>query len=584
MEIDLRPESQIPEDLIELFNTSASDSREKYNQIISDSSQPILDNIDWWSENISSRNTYACPLFHHVCCIELLQNLTKSNIRITKIVVDSFELSKLIKRHYSKALNSPQIIYKSSPKIKLKSFLSFFYYEWFLLIRIFRLICSKVLLKKTRFERKEYILIDTFISCDYKDEDRWYGSFWDNLNEKQKEEIFFVPTLTDHGISKFLKTLISVQNSERNTLFKEEFLNLHDIFYAYFHKFRRFYINIGESSLGDINSSDLVKECMLKNRDVSSTFEAFLTYAFIRNISQKDVKVKLAIDWFEGHPIDKMWNLGFYRFFKGTKRLAYETFRSFPYYLSTYPIASEIESKVVPNNFAVQGKACEKFLKEFFPNLNVKSVPAFKNQYLWDETDSNDEKNLNILVAFPYSITASAEMLDLLKSSFSLSEMNYQFILKTHPTISAEKIASNSSAKLPHNFISRSERLNFASNLSTKLPDNFVFSSERSFSKLIRASSLLITEASSVCLESLALGIPVIVIQSSTGLTYDPIPDDIPQCLYRRCNSSKTLKESVYHFTHLSESEIFRNNELGDEIRANYFEPITSEGIFRFLN
>ena len=93
MEIDLRPESQIPEDLIELFNTSASDSREKYNQIISDSSQPILDNIDWWSENISSRNTYACPLFHHVCCIELLQNLTKSNIRITKIVVDSFELS-----------------------------------------------------------------------------------------------------------------------------------------------------------------------------------------------------------------------------------------------------------------------------------------------------------------------------------------------------------------------------------------------------------------------------------------------------------------------------------------------------------
>ncbi|MDB3994415.1 CDP-glycerol glycerophosphotransferase family protein [Gammaproteobacteria bacterium] len=563
MEIDLRPGSQIPEDLIELFNTSATDSREKYNQIIADSSQPILDNIDWWAENVSSRNTYACPLFHHVCCLELLQNLTKSNIRITKIVVDSFELSKLIKRHYSKALNSPQIIYKSSLKVKLKSFMSFFYYEWFLLIRTLRLICSKFFLKKTCFERKEYILIDTFISYDYKDEDRWYGSFWDNLNAKQKGEIFFVPTSTDHGISKFLKTLVSVQNSGRNTLFKEEFLNLRDILFAYFHKFRRFYINIGKSSLGDIDCSGLVRECMLKNRDVSSTFEAFLTYAFIRNISKKDVKVKLSIDWFEGHPIDKMWNLGFYRFFKGTKRLAYETFRSFPYYLSTYPIPAEIESKVVPNDFAVQGKACERFLKEFSPNLNVKSVPAFKNEYLWQESHFKNQDDLNILVAFPISITASIEMLDMLISSFSLSDKNYQFILKAHPTVRERNITSG---------------------LFTQLPSNFVFSSERSFSRLMRASSTLITEASSVCLESLALGRPVIIMQSSRGLTYDPIPDDISENLYRRCNSSETLKQAVDYFTDLSKTEKSRNSEQGFNIRSNYFEPITSKGIFRFLN
>ena len=563
MEIDLRSESQLPEDLIELFNVSASDSREKYNQIIAESSQPILDNIDWWAENVSSRNTYACPLFHHICCLELLENLAKSNARITKIIVDSFELSKLIKLHYSEILNSPEIIYESSLKVRLKSFMSSFYYEWFLLIRISRLLCSKIFIKKTCFERKEYILIDTFISYDYKDEDRWYGSFWNNLDTEQKEEIFFVPTQVDHGISKFLKTLITVQNSERKTLFKEEFLNLHDIFYAYFHKFRRFYINIGKSSLGDINSSGLVKECMLKNRDVSSTFEAFLTYAFIKNISKKDVKVKLSIDWFEGHPIDKMWNLGFYRFFKDTKRLAYETFRSFPYYLSTYPIPAEIESKVVPNNFAVQGKACEKFLKEFSPNLNVKSVPAFKNEYLWQKSYFNNPNNLNILVAFPISISASIEMLDMLISSFSLSDKNYHFSLKAHPAVGEGNITSG---------------------LFKQLPSNFVFSSERSFSKLMQASSLLITEASSVCLESLALGRPVIIMQSSRGLTYDPIPDDISENLYRRCNSSEALKQSVDYFTNLSEAEKLRNSEQGFNIRSNYFEPITSEGIFRFLN
>ena len=380
---------------------------------------------------------------------------------------------------------------------------------------------------------------------------------------KQKEEIFFVPTPIDHGISKFLKTIISIQNSERRTLFKEEFLYLADIFFAYFHKFRRLDINIGESSLGDISTKGLVKESMLKNRDVSSTFEAFLTYAFIKNISEKGVKVKLSIDWFEGHPIDKMWNLGFYRFFKDTKRLAYETFRSFPYYLSTYPIPIEIESKVVPHDFAVQGKACERFLKEFCPNLNVKSVPAFKNEYLWQESHFKNQDDLNILVAFPISITASIEMLDMLISSFSLSDKNYQFTLKAHPTVGEKNITSG---------------------LFTQLPSNFVFSSERSFSKLMRASSTLITEASSVCLESLALGRPVIIMQSSRGLTYDPIPDDISENLYRRCNSSETLKQAVDYFTDLSKTEKSRNSEQGFKIRSNYFEPITSKGIFRFLN
>ncbi len=563
MDIDLRPGSQLKEEFIGLFNTSALGSREKYNRIIADSSQPIKDNIDWWAENVSSRNTYACPLFHHICCLEFLENLAKTHTKISSIVVDSLELSELITLHYSSVFDSPEIIYKSSFKFQLKKALSSIYYEWFFLIRVCRLIVARIFLKKTSFEKKDYIFIDTFISYDYKDEDRWYGSFWDSLNTEQKKEIFFVPTSADQGILKYLKTLISTKNSKKMVLFKEEFLHLKDIFYAYLHKFRRHHVNIGESYLGHIKTSKLVKECMLENRDVYSTFEAFLTYAFIKNISKTDINVRLAIDWFEGHPIDKMWNLGFYRFFQSTSRLAYETFRSFPYYLSTYPIPTEISSKVVPNDFAVQGESCKRFLKEFCPNLNVKSVPAFKNQYLWDAAASNDPNNLNILVAFPISISASVEILDLLISSFSLSEIDYQFTLKTHPTISVETITSS---------------------LSTQLPANFVFSSERSFSKLIRASSLLITEASSVCLESLALGIPVIIMQSSRGLTYDPIPDDIPQNLYRRCSSSDSLKESIYYFTNLSESQKLRNNELGDEIRANYFEPITSEGIFRFLN
>ena len=181
---------------------------------------------------------------------------------------------------------------------------------------------------------------------------------------------------------------------------------------------------------------------------------------------------------------------------------------------------------------------------------------------MWNEYEL--KSNSAVLVAFPISIQSSVDILNsLIKCNRLLNSEDIKFILKPHPTIESESILSS---------------------LDIELPNNFIFTNESSFSNLILESSLLITEASSVCLESLALGKPVIVVQSNIGLTYDPIPDDIPNDLFRRCHDEKSLSEAITQFVQLNrfQQETFIN--IGKEIRSKYFEPISTSGINLFLN
>ena len=59
---------------------------------------------------------------------------------------------------------------------------------------------------------------------------------------------------------------------------------------------------------------------------------------------------------------------------------------------------------------------------------------------------------------------------------------------------------------------------------------------------LPESASLLTTEVSSTCLEALACGIPVIMIENENGLTYDPVPKNIHGEMVRKTRSLIQLK------------------------------------------
>ena len=150
MQIDFRRGSRLSKDLLPLFNSVASESREKYNKVINDSSLPISNELDWWAENVSSRNTYSCPLFHFICCIELTKELENTKQKIQTILVDSRELEKILSLNFSQFLCNTKILYKPHFIKRIKEVFLPLYYEWFMIHRLIRLVYTNLFFTKTK--------------------------------------------------------------------------------------------------------------------------------------------------------------------------------------------------------------------------------------------------------------------------------------------------------------------------------------------------------------------------------------------------------------------------------------------------
>ena len=94
----------------------------------------------------------------------------------------------------------------------------------------------------------------------------------------------------------------------------------------------------------------------------------------------------------------------------------------------------------------------------------------------------------------------------------------------------------------------------------------------------------MLGNTSSTCVEALALGIPVIVIGSQSGLTQNPIPENVSHDFWRLCYTPEELLGGIEYFVGNKEniSTSFRSNR--GAIKKEFFEPIATEGVKKFLS
>jgi len=566
--LDLRHYGDLGPESAELFNQISISIRCDYNNLISELSKPNKDNIYWWMNEVSTRNTFVGPFYHYFCSIHYISDLIeKSNFKFEKIIVDSESFKNVLES----IINNNNIvdciiIVKSSLKNKLKKFLKRQIGDiYFFLYNFLKLIIAKTLFKRNKIKKEDLVLIDVFVIPGYTNSKRWYGSFWDNLSDSIKDEIFFVSTIIQCSIFNLVSVFFKLRKSSENYIIKEQHLSFNDLIYAsrYRKKFKQFIIN--DIIVCGQNFSGLIKECILYPTDIYTIQEALLTYKFVERLKEKNISVRLAIDWFEGHSLDKAWNAAFKNYYPLTKTIGYRAFESFPLYLCSYPIPIESKAGVLPDAFAVQGLKTSHSIKEFMPKLDTILIPAFKADYVWNDFEQNKKYSLDqILVALPISTEISKLIISMI-IAIAIKEENkkYNFVVKPHPTISDNSKFNE---------------------LLQNLPKNVKFTSEKSFSKLLYESNILITEASSTCLESISMGVPVIIIRIKKGFFFNPIPVGLNKELYRFCDSKEDITQSINHYFSLDD---LNRNELtleSQKIRADYFEPITQEGINRFLN
>jgi hypothetical protein len=287
-----------------------------------------------------------------------------------------------------------------------------------------------------------------------------------------------------------------------------------------------------------------------------------LNYCFAKRLKEADVKLRLVIDWFENQNIDRGWNAGFRYFFPDVRTMGYQGFAATPHYLCMYPTEAEKKNAVIPHGIMVVGKGLAPLARKFCPDLEVMVAPAFRFQKVWQERKYFPASSEHaILVALPIMVSDAVHILTMLAHGKASLNKNIRLWIKPHPTT-------------PPSVIKKS--------FGTDWPKEFEFVNG-DFNDCVEKSNLLISSASSVCLETLAKSIPVIVIGNRHGLTHNPIPETIIQDIWRLCYTHKEIVDAIQFYKNRSLGKIKEHEEIGKRIREEYFEPVTREGVREFL-
>ena len=432
--------------------------------------------------------------------------------------------------------------------------------------RIYQYLCAhKTKHLQKPIPHRSLILIDIFIFPEFINKDRYYNGLWEYLSEEQKKCIFFVPTIVLTPKRKMVAAYKELRTSERNFLIKEDYVEVTDLLFAIGHYFRILKMRISPVKLLGEDMSSLIYEEFRSMKGFTSAVDGILNYRFAKRLKDKNIKLSLVIDWFENQVMDKGWNAGFRKYYSNVKTIGYRGLVPARLSLSQmYPTEQEQQSMVLPSEVAVIGKGFIASTKKYARNLSVEAAPAFRFRHVWEETNTSpDPMYFTVLVGLSIIPAESFHILRFVAGCLpDLSDAQLRFRVKPHPTMSVDALKRGYGSEWPEKF-----------ELADGTP-----------SDLIRDADILISGMSSICLESMSLGVPAIVVESLSGLGYNPIPEEVPQVLWRLCATPKEIVKTIDYYMNRPEEEIQRHKDVGRQIREEYFEQVTEEGVMRFLS
>ena len=316
----------------------------------------------------------------------------------------------------------------------------------------------------------------------------YLGTLGTDLEKTTPGFMYLVHVLPTVWYITALKNFLSV---DKKIYLIEEFLTAGDIFRSYTFVNKNYPKYPVTRTIGDINVSALISHDIQTDAVSSRLEQVFLNYYISKDLSRRFL-VRSFIYPFENHIWEKAFCMGF-RSNKETKTIGYAIVfinRMYTCYsISPY----ERESTYLPDRIFVSGPQGKKMLMESgFDDERIHIGGAIRYPYI------NDSKYIRkvliqnaILVILGPSVSQSLEILLSVIEAFK-EEVDLTIIIKCHPIV-------------PYRSLSE-----FLSNL----PCHFHIA-DQTVEELLEISGLVIYADSTVSIEAMARGIPVLHLNSN---------------------------------------------------------------------
>jgi hypothetical protein len=548
---------------VKLLNEISVSIRQEFNELTEQILNSTDKNVPWLLHQITSRHTYQSGLYLNICYLGLAKKLMDSNC-IKKIIPQN-QIQRKILLNYLK-INELEVIICKPDKRKspfLRKIISSIYE---ITLEVYHSVLSKDKSRINHLMTQDSItLLDTFVLQNSLDKgiyiDRYYSGLLDNLDEDEKKSLFWIPTILGKFNRKKLKSIFN--NSKENILFKHDFLKIEDYFSAIFQLSK---LSFNRSQVYLINNLDitlLIIDEFKRYRFHNSTFKGIMNYYFVKRLKEKNINIRLLVDWNENQPIDKGLIKGIRDFSPGTYIKGYQghiVSKEFNFYLM--PTDFEIDLGVIPDEICVVGEGLKGEICLFSSRVKVASAPAFRFNNVHKNYNKKRISEKKLLVSLSFDPSESFCHLEILAKAIRLiAEFQIEIQIKPHPTLDIEPIIK----KLGNLWSPKYKIVN------------------GDFNKIVSNVDLLIGSTSSTLVEAISLGIPVILIGNQNGITQNPIAPTIDKEIWKLINSSEELAEAILFYIRLGDLKRYRLDEIGKEIRLNYFKEVTKDTVSEFL-
>jgi hypothetical protein len=549
--IDLTCKLDLPVQYSKLYDQISNNINYKYKEIIETISNENINNVYWWVSSLASKDNNISKLYHYLCCIELLIQIKDTILmKDYEIIVDNHEFKAIISELLGNDIKIKLDRNNNYKKLfkKIRNIVYSIVYSLFLHLAIKLIYPTNKLNNNT-----ELILIDNMMLPNHESYDRYYGEMLDHLSDHQKQNIFYVYTLTGYSILNIFRGLRLLKKNKYQHTFKEKYLTVSDYIFAYLYILKIKYINVGDMYYKNINIKNLAVSDLNSSFSIYSSVTALLNFRLFFRLKLKKYKIATAINWFENQSLDKGWNFGMNKYYSDGNSHAYIGFLTYcSNFLGPYPTYSEQKAEVLPKTFFLPGKEYINNFKLFNSTLNVELAPAFRFSYINNIKIKEGIYN-NILVCLDG--VALKDDLKVIEIIYNLKSdlRNVNFTIKPHPCINL---------KLIDNFLDKKyyKSLNFV---------------ESDFSDSISNTNILISNGfTSVCIETMLLGIPVIILAKNNGFTYSPFNNT--DKMFSVCYTVDEMLASI-------KSYLERESKMNEINIDSYIQPFNKRLLKRML-
>lgn len=436
-----------------------------------------------------------------------------------------------------------------------------------LLILIFRYLLTHFThIKKENTKIQDMsVIIDTFLFENSFDENgnfnnRYLSNLYNYLNEK-KISVAIFPVFHEIPLKKFKGILKNIRKCKTRFILLEDYLKVSDYIDLLFIPLRHLKHFERVPAFEGINVQALVDEENWTEIFSFSYSLAVLIYKLPERLRKSGFSPKIYINWSENQTMHRAIISGFHRFLPKTEVVGAKPFVPPLNHLNLFNTNSERVFGFAPDRVVSCGEKLLKLYSQYDRNGQYYKGASFRYGYLWDIVKNNESRSLSqrqnktIALFLPYSMTISKYMMNLVKKPIhKLINNGVRIIFKLHPSTKSGKIAS---------------LLNEAE-LSDKQIEIIIEDTKKNFLEL----SAIITSASSIALEAICFGIPVVSIGMPAGLDFNML-DHMPTSMCKIVYTSDELDMTINKWALQHPLSFEERRKIGRQFLEQYFAPNT---------